>query len=299
MGASKYNDIPMTVIDTRKKFVHKAIIQENPIPTPKERDVNIGPLLGELFNQMVLVLQKTALTVKQRMADLTEQFPKLKTFPWLKIGILVLTAFVLLKKDMKFNIALKAPLAGISDDFDQQNSSTAVAQTVAYRPGASTNGNAYAPVGAADLHDKRTRDFIREYAPLAIEDMHKSGVPASIKIAQALVESRAGTSKLAVNNNNFFGIKCFSKNCRKGHCTNATDDHHKDFFRKYTSPKGSWTHHSQILTAGRYKKLKSYGKNYKKWATGLKKAGYATDKNYDKKLISVIKKYQLDKLDRR
>ncbi len=299
MGASKYNNIPMTVVDTRKKYVQRAIIQENPIPTPQEREESLGPLLELLFNQMVLVLHKTALTIKQRASDLTDQFPKLKTFPWLKIGILALAAFVLLKKDMKFNIALKAPLSTVSDDNDQQNLGKAVAQTVAYRPGSSTNGNPYAPVGAADLRDKRTHDFIREYAPLAIEDMHKSGVPASIKIAQALVESRAGTSKLAVNNNNLFGIKCFSKNCKKGHCTNATDDHHKDFFRKYTSAKGSWTHHSQILTAGRYKKLKSYGRDYKKWAVGLRKAGYATDKNYDKKLISVIKKYQLDKLDKR
>lgn len=299
MGASKYNDIPMTVVDTRKKYVHKAIIQENPVPTPPEREVSFGPLLGLFFDQMLLVLQKTALTIKQQFTDLTEQFPKLKTFPWLKIGILALTAFVLLKKDMKFNIALKAPLSTVSDDFDHPPSNVAVAQTVAYRPESSTKGNAYAPVGAADLHEQRSRDFIREFAPLAIQDMHKFGVPASIKIAQALVESRAGTSKLAVNNNNFFGIKCFSKNCKKGHCTNATDDHHKDFFRKYTSPNGSWTHHSQILTAGRYKKLKSYGKDYKKWAVGLRKAGYATDKKYDKKLIAVIKKYQLDKLDRR
>jgi len=299
MGASKYNNIPMTVTDTRKRFVQKAIIQENPIPTPKEHEASFGPLLELLLNQILLGLQKTALFIKQRFADLTKPFPQLKTLPWLKIGILVLAAFVLLKKDMKFNIALNAPFSNVTDDYKDQHPSSAVAQTVAYRPGASTNGNAYAPVGVADLHEQRSRDFIREYAPLAIEDMHKSGVPASIKIAQALVESRAGSSKLAVNNNNFFGIKCFSKNCKKGHCTNAADDHHKDFFRKYTSPKGSWTHHSQILTAGRYKQLKGYGKDYKKWAVGLRKAGYATDKRYDKKLIAVIKKYQLDKLDRR
>ena len=62
--------------------------------------------------------------------------------------------------------------------------------------------------------------------------MELYGIPVSIKMGQALIESRAGTSRLARNNNNFFGMKCFSRNCKKGHCSNATDDHHKDFFRK-------------------------------------------------------------------
>jgi len=127
--------------------------------------------------------------------------------------------------------------------------------------------------------------------------MELYGVPASIKMGQALIESRAGTSKLAVNNNNFFGMKCFSKKCGKGHCSNATDDSHKDFFRKYKSVGESFRAHSQLLSGNRYKDLKKHNTDYKAWAKGLKSNGYATDKTYDKKLINVIEKYKLYKLD--
>ena len=91
--------------------------------------------------------------------------------------------------------------------------------------------------------------------------MEKYGIPASISLAQGLIESRAGSSKLAVNNNNHFGIKCFSRHCRKGHCTNFTDDTHKDFFRKFPSPWESWRAHSQLLSSGRYTKLRKNGRS--------------------------------------
>ena len=113
----------------------------------------------------------------------------------------------------------------------------------------------------------------------------------------ALVESNAGRSRLSTNNNNHFGIKCFSKNCTKGHCSNFNDDHHKDFFRKYSSAWESWRAHSSMLANGRYSELKQYGKDYRAWAKGLKELGYATDKNYTTKLIRLIEKYRLDLLD--
>jgi flagellum-specific peptidoglycan hydrolase FlgJ len=113
-----------------------------------------------------------------------------------------------------------------------------------------------------------------------------------------LVESRAGTSRLAKNNNNHFGIKCFSKRCAKGHCTNATDDHHKDFFRKYKSAWESWREHSQLLAGGHYSRLQKCGSDYRQWAYGLKSLGYATDKTYAEKLIGMIERYELYKYDR-
>ncbi len=128
--------------------------------------------------------------------------------------------------------------------------------------------------------------------------MEKYGIPASISLAQGLIESRAGSSKLAVNNNNHFGIKCFSRHCRKGHCTNFTDDTHKDFFRKFPSPWESWRAHSQLLSSGRYTKLRKNGRDYRKWAYGLKSIGYATDRTYAEKLIGIIERYELYKYDR-
>lgn len=156
----------------------------------------------------------------------------------------------------------------------------------------------YAPV-EPKAKDISTQEFISKYRRVAQSHQRKYGIPASIKMAQAIVESRSGNSKLARQNNNHFGVKCFSKDCKKGHCTNHLDDHHKDFFRKYSSPEESWEDHSKKLANGpRYEKLFSYGIDYNKWAHGLQNAGYATDKRYANALINTVKKYRLDELDK-
>ncbi len=159
-----------------------------------------------------------------------------------------------------------------------------------------TNGNECAPT--ENVPEPNARDYIKRFAPVAVAEMHKFGVPASITLAQGLVESAAGTSWLARNCNNHFGIKCFSRKCPPGHCTNKTDDHHKDFFRKYPNTWGSFRSHSQHLKNGdRYAKCFTFGKDYRKWAYGLKAAGYATDRNYAEKLIGMVERYELYRYD--
>jgi flagellum-specific peptidoglycan hydrolase FlgJ len=157
-----------------------------------------------------------------------------------------------------------------------------------------------APTPAAlpiEKPDDQTSAYITRFRKIAQIEMEKYGVPASISLAQGLIESNAGASKLARANNNHFGIKCFQKNCRQGHCTNHSDDSHKDFFRKFSSAWESWRAHSIMISTGRYAKLKKHGKNYKKWAAGLKEIGYATDRNYDEKLIGMIERYGLHRYD--
>lgn len=140
--------------------------------------------------------------------------------------------------------------------------------------------------------------YVKEHAAFAVEEMRKYGIPASITLAQGLLESNAGDSKLARLNNNHFGIKCFEKQCRPEHCSNYTDDTHKDFFRKYTDVKESYRAHSLFLQRSRYTHLSPLGtKNYKDWAHGLRKAGYATDKKYAPKLITLIETLKLNKFD--
>jgi flagellum-specific peptidoglycan hydrolase FlgJ len=119
-------------------------------------------------------------------------------------------------------------------------------------------------------------------------------------LAQGLLESNAGDSRLAVDANNHFGIKCFSRSCQKGHCKNFTDDTHKDFFRTYPSVWESYRAHSLFLQRDRYKHLLNLSKkDYKGWAHGLKKAGYATDKRYAYKLISLIETLNLHQYDKK
>lgn len=140
-------------------------------------------------------------------------------------------------------------------------------------------------------------DYIKRHKGIAKAEEEKFGIPAAITLAQGLLESDAGGSRLARNNNNHFGIKCFSTTCTKGHCVNYTDDTHKDFFRNYESAWGSFRGHSLLLQKPRYASLYKLKKSdYKGWANGLRKAGYATDKRYGEKLITIIEILNLDEI---
>ena len=144
----------------------------------------------------------------------------------------------------------------------------------------------------------KQRNYIKRFSEVARSEMRKFGIPASITLAQGLIESNAGDSRLAVENNNHFGLKCFSSKCKKGHCSNFTDDSHKDFFRKYDTAWESFRAHSNLLNRERYKQLKKLSpSDYKGWAHGLKAAGYATDKRYAEKLIHIIEEMDLTQFD--
>ena len=153
-----------------------------------------------------------------------------------------------------------------------------------------------APAKPSELTYDDVVRFIRLWKSIAQQEQSRTGVPASISLAQAIVESRCGTSKLATQNNNYFGIKCFSRNCKEGHCTNRKDDTHKDFFRKFTKKRDSWTAHSNFLCQSRYKPL--HGRTWRGWCNGLQEKGYATDKNYAKSLTAIIEKYKLYQYDK-
>ncbi|MEM7106272.1 MAG: glucosaminidase domain-containing protein [Bacteroidota bacterium] len=146
---------------------------------------------------------------------------------------------------------------------------------------------------------ERYMDYIETHSALAVKQMKANRIPASIILAQGLLESDGGASKLAIDNKNHFGIKCFSRTCKKGHCANFNDDSHKDFFRIYGSINESYQAHSAFLKKDRYNHLRDLPvTDYISWAYGLKKAGYATDKKYAEKLISLINRYDLARFDR-
>ncbi|MCB0557645.1 MAG: glucosaminidase domain-containing protein [Phaeodactylibacter sp.] len=142
------------------------------------------------------------------------------------------------------------------------------------------------------------RRYVEQYAPAALKEMREYGIPASITLAQGLLESNAGDSRLSRESQNHFGIKCRRK-CRGCTCRNYTDDDIYDMFRVFDSPGESYREHSVLLTSARYKHLLKLRKtDYKKWAHGLKKAGYATDKRYAEKLIQIIEFLDLGRYDR-
>ena len=147
----------------------------------------------------------------------------------------------------------------------------------------------------------KCQEYVERFGPVAVAEMHKFGIPASIILAQGLLESNAGDSGLARNANNHFGVKCFSNKCRAGHCVNATDDSHKDFFVKYSNVWSSYRAHSQLLkNTKRYARLFNLDNtDYRAWAHGLSKYGYATDRQYAEKLIALITNLGLTEYDRR
>ena len=140
-------------------------------------------------------------------------------------------------------------------------------------------------------------DYINEYAGIAIAQQKQYGIPASITLAQGLLESGAGKSDMARQSNNHFGIKCQNW---KGETVTFFDDGMDSCFRKYDSVEDSYNDHSQFLVQGkRYAVLFQLDvTDYKGWAVGLQKAGYATDRTYAEKLIRVIETYDLNDYSR-
>lgn len=151
----------------------------------------------------------------------------------------------------------------------------------------------------AQYPERITRhDYFETYKEIAIHEMERSGVPASITLAQGALESRDGNSRLARNGNNHFGIKCH--NDWKGKKIFEDDDSRNECFRNYKSVEDSYRDHSDYLrTKTRYAFLFDLNlTDYKGWARGLKKAGYATSPTYAESLIKIIEENNLAIYDR-
>jgi LysM repeat protein len=155
---------------------------------------------------------------------------------------------------------------------------------IAYAPSARAQSNGY-------------NEYIEQYWSMAVEQMQRYGIPASITLAQGIIETNAGRSMLSRKANNHFGIKC--SNGWTGPYVLANDDRPNERFRAYGSAKESYEDHSRFLTRNqRYAFLfKLSPTDYRSWAYGLKSAGYATNPRYADLLIGLIEDYQLYRFD--
>ena len=152
------------------------------------------------------------------------------------------------------------------------------------------------PVTRPMTYKDKVQNYIHTYANIAVDEMNQYGIPASITLAQGILESGAGDGELTRRANNHFGIKCHNWD---GERVYHDDDRAQECFRKYSDAKYSFRDHSLFLTGrSRYSKLFALRKtDYKGWARGLKAAGYATDPKYPAKLIGLIERYELDRYD--
>lgn len=140
-------------------------------------------------------------------------------------------------------------------------------------------------------------EYIHTYCSMAVAEMKRSGIPASVTLAQGILETECGNSDLVKKSNNHFGIKC--KSTWTGESVSHTDDAPNECFRKYNNPADSYKDHSDYLkTSPRYAALFQLApSDYKGWAYGLKRAGYATNPQYPQIVISNIEKYNLQQYD--
>lgn len=148
------------------------------------------------------------------------------------------------------------------------------------------------PVWAAGPYE----DYIDEYWEIAVDHQAQYGIPASITLAQGLLESAAGRSRLAAEGNNHFGIKCHKG--WKGKSMRRNDDAPNECFRAYNTPGESYEDHARFLQRDRYSRLfKLDVTDYQGWARGLRECGYATDPQYAARLITIIERYSLYRFD--
>lgn len=161
--------------------------------------------------------------------------------------------------------------------------------------------SAFGSFSAEDDHAAQL--YLNKHKDIAVIEMYRTGVPASIKLAQGMHESSFGRSRLATKAKNHFGIKC--KTYWKGSTYYHKDDDFKNgrliesCFRSYNSELESYVDHSNFLSQTKHYRhlFKIDRTDYKAWAKGLKASGYATDKRYADKLIHIIEKYNLDVFD--
>ena len=242
-----------------------------------------APTVASFFVMIFKGIMKPIMAAKAALYRNPNIRPIIKQIPWIPLGLIILTGTILMYKDLNFNLNLSAPTGG--GGFGGATSS-AVAQPMM--------GDNAAMFGS--FQEQKNREYIQNYRQLAISEMETYGVPASILLAQGLIESKAGENAAATLNNNHFSIKCFSKKCRKGHCSNLEQIGHKAFYRKYSKVEDSWRAHSLLVTTGKYRHLTKHS-DYQSWANGLQQAGYHGAKDYAKRLIELVQYYGLQKLD--
>lgn len=186
------------------------------------------------------------------------------------------------KEHKKYNPTSEKTSQDVRDKHDSQNSSDVVRSPKVDNT----------PISTTD----KVAVYVHKYRAIAQYEMQKSGVPASITLAQGILESGAGHGDLTKRANNHFGIKCHGW---QGEKVYHDDDKKGECFRKYTHPSESFKDHSKFLSSrSRYASLFQLDKkDYKAWAKGLRKAGYATDPKYPSKLISLIERYKLHAYD--
>jgi hypothetical protein len=232
-----------------------------------------------LYRGMLMVVagvSKPIMAARAKFHDVTGGFFSQFNIPWFKIIVIAAATYVLMYKNLNFNVKLNTPPP---TTVTEQTSMNFVKQTVPL-----------APLLAED--DRLNRLYIERFRVVAVTEMKRFNIPASVKMAQAILESKAGQSLPAKKLRNHFNLPCGV--LQAGNCTETTDG----IYKKFDSPWESWRVHSEYLAQGKFAELFSIGNDYRAWATRLQELGYSNDEQYAQKIVQLIEAYDLAVLDR-
>lgn len=240
-----------------------------------------------LLIKVLVTLRVPLIAAKHQLLTYIKNYWRTKPFPWFRVALALLFVYVFFQKDMRFNINMGAPPSILSQEENGASSKLTMgsfAQTASYSA---------KKAGQVQLNEVDVAAYIRRFRKVALVEMNKFNIPASIKMGQAILASHAGKNSLAQQYNNHFATTCNGGS----NCENVQIGRQTAMVNTYQSAWESWRSHSQLLSGSNYAHLKEYNKNYKKWAKGLESTGYGNGNNYSQQLIQVIETYQLYQLD--
>lgn len=240
-------------------------------------DVTLGWILRKLW----LGLKKLFVAIKYRIYRSWGGAFGTWRFSWFKLGLAAIAIFIVFKKDVQFSINMRAPAntPGVQREQVAKPTRTSTKQQSEMsmpNPISIISVERSAVPSIQDLDEDRVKAYIHRFTKVAQVEMQKFGIPASIKMAQGIIESKAGAVENGERTNNHFGPPLANQ--------------------PYESAWENWRAHS-LLLRGSYPQLFELGTSYRKWAKALKDMGYSKDKRYDEKLIETIEMYQLYLLD--
>lgn len=224
--------------------------------------------LADILHKLWLGANKLLIALKYQFHRLTAGIFSNISLPWYKIAFIGIVLLIVTKKDIQFTINMKAPLPGFSGSAEN-SSQMNLAQPIALR-------QAGDEVSPRQIDEQKAQAYIRRFSKVAAAEMEKFSIPASIKMAQALLESLAGDHPQARQANNHFGAPMAGQH--------------------FNSAWENWRAHS-LLLRNEFPGLFNVGDNYKQWAKALERSGYTNDGRYADKLIELIEQFQLYKLD--
>ena len=245
--------------------------------------VNTGPVIDwELLGARLLqALRRLWVALSFRANGLNLNIPGLNRplrLSWFRVGLIALAAFILTQKDVQFSVRMQAPAPAGTETARPASDTREVhgIEQMSLGTGLSFGAAETTTFSPDDLDDAEVRAYIRRFSRVARIEQEKYGIPASAKLAMAIIESGAGTSAAAVKGNNHFGIRLDGP--------------------VYNTAWDNWRAHS-VLIQQKWPDLTNKNKAYRDWVNALQQSGYTRDAGYAEKLFDVIRRYDLDDID--